>query len=62
MACMITRKVTAIEAEIEALKARIRRLRLERKMSELAQAEGELLRLAHEDSNKETEVDDVHEK
>ncbi len=47
MARMTTRKIENIEAEIEALKARICRLRLERKMVELADAEKELLRLAH---------------
>ena len=49
MARMATRKTENIEAEIEALKARIRRLRLERKIVELANAEKELLRLARED-------------
>ena len=48
MARMATRKIENIEAEIEALKARIRRLRLQRKIADLAKAEKELLRLAHE--------------
>lgn len=44
---MVTRTPESFEAEIEALKARIRRLRLERKAAALAQAESELLDLAH---------------
>ncbi len=37
---------TQIDAEVEALRARIRRLRLERKVVVLAAAEDELLRIA----------------
>ena len=57
MASMITRTPKSIEAEIEALKARIRRLRLERKVAELAQAEAELLRIARE-PKQEIEIHD----
>ena len=50
MARMVVRTPEAIEAEIEALKARIRRLRLERKMADLAEAESRLLSLAEQGS------------
>lgn len=48
-----TKSPKAIDAEIEAAKARIRRLRLERKSALLADAEAELLRRA-------SEPDDAH--
>ncbi len=43
---MATRTTTQVDAEIEALRARIRRLRLERKASELATNEERLMRVA----------------
>ena len=43
---MTTRTVTQIDAEIEALRARIRRLRLERKAGELASNERRLMQVA----------------
>jgi hypothetical protein len=43
---MPTRTVTQIKAEIEALQQRIRRLRLERKISELTLNERRLLQIA----------------
>ena len=43
---MDTRRPQQIAAEIEALRARIRRLRLERKVVALAESERKLLRLA----------------
>ena len=43
---MTTKTPQQIDAEIEALKARIRRLRIQRKVAELAEAERKLLELA----------------
>ena len=46
MATTKARTPGQIEAEIEALKARIRRLRLEKKLAALAESEAQLLRIA----------------
>ena len=50
---MQIRTTHAIDAELEALKARMRRLRLERKMAALAESERKLLALA---KRKESEL------
>ena len=46
---MRTRTATQVEAEIDALRARIRRLRLERRVAALTVAEAKLLQLATAD-------------
>lgn len=54
---MTTRTVTQIDAEIEALRARIRRLRLERKVGELASNERRLMQVARTGSGETGEAE-----
>ncbi len=56
---MTTQNTTSIDAEIEALKARIRRLRLERKVAALAEAEKKLLQLADQAREDKGDIPDV---
>ena len=49
---MATRTAAQVDAEIEALRARIRRLRLERKASQLATNERRLMQVARAGRNR----------